>query len=280
MFKVFYTRDVKRMKLRWLGCAGYEIVTEKKTVLYVDPWLTSNTFNAPITVSDIKRADAVLLTHAHFDHAADVPDIINRTKAILIASQEEMDGLNQIERMPKDQLQPVLWDSEVEVKGCKIYVTKAVHLNMAQLAVIYGTNQIQTSGGTRHIINVFRANIKAILSKGFLITTETGLRIWHLGSCVPIPELASYSDILRPQVAIVQVSRNLEKSVGFENVKMIRLKGVGPSIILPHHHMPSGGDVADVNLFTKLVKQTFPEMRVLNPNLGRYYQFKIQYLDL
>ena len=61
------------MKLRWLGCGGYELVTDAGTILYVDPWLTSHAFNAPITADDIKKADAILLTHGHFDHAEDVP---------------------------------------------------------------------------------------------------------------------------------------------------------------------------------------------------------------
>jgi hypothetical protein len=34
---------------------------------------------------------------------------------------------------------------------------------------------------------------------------------------------------------------------------------------------------ADIGLFTKLVHQEFPEVKVINPELGRSYQFELQY---
>jgi L-ascorbate metabolism protein UlaG (beta-lactamase superfamily) len=267
------------MKLRWLGCAGYEIVTDRGTIIYVDPWLTSHTFSAPISVGDIQRADAVLLSHAHFDHALDVPEILNRTGAVLLAGQEEINGLNQIERLPKDQLQPVKWDDTVQVKGCKIYVTKGKHIDLKQLALSLGqSGEINRSS---KIIRQFHEKVKEILPKGFLVTMENGLRLWHLGCCTmpPIHELSTYADALRPQIAVVQVPANLEESVGFETVKMICHGGIGPSIILPHHHDKIFEDspAADVDLFVKRVKQAFPELNVLNPKLGQYYQFQLQY---
>lgn len=285
------------MKLRWLGCAGYEIVTEKNTFLYVDPWLTSH-FNAPISVSDIEKADAVLLTHAHFDHAEDVPEIVKRTEAKLLASQSEIDGLSQIERLPKEQLTPVQWGDTVRVRGCKIYVTKAKHLTSDKLAVVFLGHSISPSsdGGVdlssamaqeipsikeqRKISSKFREKIKEISPKGFIITTENGLRIWHLGSCVPIPELEKYSEEFRPQIAILQVPANLEDSIGLEIVKLICSGGNGPSIILPHHHDKIYEDqptVTNVELFRKHVQKTFPELKVLNPELGRYYHFELKY---
>ncbi|MCW4039050.1 MAG: MBL fold metallo-hydrolase, partial [Candidatus Bathyarchaeota archaeon] len=156
------------MKLRWLGCAGYEIITEQGTVLYVDPWLTSHAFHAPISVSDIKRADAILLTHAHFDHDEDVWEIMKNTGASLLASQQEIDVLNQIERLPKDQLRPVQWEDTVQIQGCKIYVTKAKHVTRAQLEASY-------LGRTRTRIKRPDSEIRAtmeILPKGFCVTTE------------------------------------------------------------------------------------------------------------
>jgi L-ascorbate metabolism protein UlaG (beta-lactamase superfamily) len=265
------------MELRWLGCAGYEIITEQGTVLYVDPWLTSHAFHAPISVSDIKRADAILLTHAHFDHDEDVWEIMKNTGASLLASQQEIDVLNQIERLPKDQLRPVQWEDTVQIQGCKIYVTKAKHVTRAQLEASYlGRARTRSKRPDAEI----RATME-ILPKGFCVTTENGLRLWVLGPCGhTIPETTTYSDALRPQIAVVQVPPALEEAVGVANVKMMYKNGVGPSILLPTHHDKTSEDApieADIDLFTTLVHQIYPEVKILNPKLGQYYQFDLQY---
>jgi L-ascorbate metabolism protein UlaG (beta-lactamase superfamily) len=81
--------------LRWLGVAGIEIVSDKQTLL-IDPYLS----RAPIwksylgriqpdpqAIDKIQRADLILVTHSHFDHLLDVPEIVNRTGARVYGSQ-------------------------------------------------------------------------------------------------------------------------------------------------------------------------------------------------
>jgi L-ascorbate metabolism protein UlaG (beta-lactamase superfamily) len=276
-------RVIEGLKIKYLGCAGYEIITDRGTVFYVDPWLTNHAFHAPITVSDIKRADAILLTHAHGDHDEDVWTIMKNTGAMLLASQEELNVLNEIESLPTGQLQPVQWDDTVHIKGCEIHVTKAVHMSKIHFSqqftgdLMSKLRPLGRSDRERQI----RTEKMNILPKGYFITTETGLRIWILGPCSdPIPETAVYSATLRPQIAVVQVVPNLENAIGFGNAKMLFQKGVGPSIILPTHHDRMQEDIpieADIGLFTTLVHQEFPEVKVINPELGRSYQFELQY---
>ncbi len=265
------------MRLRWLGCAGYEITTERGTVLYVDPWLTSHAFHAPIAVNDIKRADAILLTHAHFDHDEDVWEIMRNTGACLLASPREIEVLNQIEALPNDQLRPVQWDDTVHVQGCQIYVTKAKHVTRDQLEASY-LGRIRTRVPRPDA--AIRARME-ILPKGFCVTTENGLRLWVLGPCGDtIPETATYSEALRPQIAVVQVPPALEEAVGVENVKMLYKHGVGPSILLPTHHDKTSEDApieADIDLFTTCVQRLYPDVTIINPTLGQHYQFGLHY---
>ncbi|HGG05457.1 MAG TPA: metal-dependent hydrolase [Aliiroseovarius sp.] len=63
------------MNIIWLGHSGFRIEIADQ-VLLVDPWLSGN----PVFAEDrrdeaIAGATHILLTHGHFDHASDAPDI-------------------------------------------------------------------------------------------------------------------------------------------------------------------------------------------------------------
>ena len=66
------------MNIIWLGHGSFRIEIGRQ-VLLVDPWLTGN----PMLPEDsheaaTQGATQILLTHAHFDHAADLPDLAKR----------------------------------------------------------------------------------------------------------------------------------------------------------------------------------------------------------
>ena len=71
------------MKIIWLGHGSFRIEIADQ-VLLIDPWLTGN----PVLPEDshdaaIAGATHILLTHAHFDHAADLPDLDQLVAATL-----------------------------------------------------------------------------------------------------------------------------------------------------------------------------------------------------
>jgi len=96
--------------LKYLGTAGWEI-TDGRTVVLVDPYLSrlrrvtpNDTVdpadnrplfdNTAIAQSDtatidahIRRADFVLITHTHYDHALDAPYIASKTGATIIGTE-------------------------------------------------------------------------------------------------------------------------------------------------------------------------------------------------
>lgn len=77
------------MKITWLGHGSFKIEIADQ-VLLLDPWLTGN----PMLSEDqheaaLEGATHILLTHAHFDHVADVLDIA-RKHAIPIVGQYDL----------------------------------------------------------------------------------------------------------------------------------------------------------------------------------------------
>ena len=80
---------------RWLGVAGLELVAQGHTLL-IDPYLTRIPFhrqwlgkvcaNRDQIAAVIHRCDLILVTHAHYDHLLDVPEIMRQTGAMAAGS--------------------------------------------------------------------------------------------------------------------------------------------------------------------------------------------------
>ncbi len=76
------------MEITWMGTAGFSIAT-RGWVFLMDPYLTRNLKAVPVQgmkPSDMDRADAVFISHGHFDHILDVPAIAKKTGAKVFCS--------------------------------------------------------------------------------------------------------------------------------------------------------------------------------------------------
>lgn len=87
------------MKIIWLGHGSFRIEIAGQ-VLLVDPWLTGN----PMLPEDqhdaaVEGATHVLLTHAHFDHAADLPGLPKRLGIPLVGQYDLMSYWEEAEAM-------------------------------------------------------------------------------------------------------------------------------------------------------------------------------------
>ncbi|MEO1380977.1 MAG: metal-dependent hydrolase, partial [Pseudomonadota bacterium] len=78
------------MKIIWLGHGSFRLEIADQ-VLLIDPWLTGN----PVLPEDSHEAATagithILLTHAHFDHAADLPDLGKKLDAPIVGQFDLM----------------------------------------------------------------------------------------------------------------------------------------------------------------------------------------------
>ncbi len=77
------------MKIIWLGHGSFRIEIADQ-VLLIDPWLTGNPVLPEDSHAEATRdATHILLTHAHFDHAADLPDLA-KTLDIPVVGQYDL----------------------------------------------------------------------------------------------------------------------------------------------------------------------------------------------
>src|SRR5215467_2507430 len=93
------------VRVTYLGTNGYQFEF-KGHALLVDPYfsrvdLLSVALGSRIEPDDLRindalrrlapKADAILVTHGHFDHLLDVPVVMAKTRACLIASSSSVD---------------------------------------------------------------------------------------------------------------------------------------------------------------------------------------------
>lgn len=99
------------MEITWLGAAGF-IIHAGRGIFLMDPYLSRNSKATPVQPlkpSDIHQADAIFISHGHFDHLMDTAVIAQKTGARVFCSDTaattlERSGLsqNQIEKITED----------------------------------------------------------------------------------------------------------------------------------------------------------------------------------
>jgi ADP-ribose pyrophosphatase YjhB (NUDIX family) len=148
--------DTTTSRLTWLGHATFRIETSEGKVLYIDPWLKENPA-CPDAEKEAPAMDAILLTHAHFDHIGDTVELARKYQPQVIANHETSmwlasQGVENAVGMNKG--------GTVDVAGCRATMVSADHSCGLQDGeqLLYGGE-----------------------ASGFVLTLPDGFRVYHAG---------------------------------------------------------------------------------------------------
>jgi L-ascorbate metabolism protein UlaG (beta-lactamase superfamily) len=130
--------EINAHYFRWLGVGGIELKGPHQTVL-IDPYLSRiPLWNLLIghvrprrdAVREcISEADAVLVTHSHFDHVMDVPFIARQTGANIYGSSNTC-RLARISNVATEQIHEIRAGDSIELDSFRIRVLPAGHVKL------------------------------------------------------------------------------------------------------------------------------------------------------
>jgi L-ascorbate metabolism protein UlaG (beta-lactamase superfamily) len=191
-------------EITWLGHSTFLLQTGGARIL-IEPW-TFNNPACPDTLKDPGPLDAILVSHAHFDHIGDAIELGRSTGAEIVSIVEisrwlSSKGLKNLTELNKG--------GSVEVAGCRVHMTHAVHS-----CGITDGDQILYGGE----------------AAGFVIELPDGFNLYHAGDTAVFGDMALIRKLLAPDWALLPVGDHytMGPPSAAEAVRLLGVKTVVP----------------------------------------------------
>jgi L-ascorbate metabolism protein UlaG (beta-lactamase superfamily) len=272
-------KDDDTAVLRWLGTANYEISYRGQVFLF-DTYYNRKARSVPIgfTAEQVKRADAIFIGHAHFDHIADVGPVARQTKAPVVGAPITIETAIKL-GVPADKTMTVKGGETLKFGDVTVDVALAHHSQAPKglqdlLHKIYAVELRPDTPEEAALTKAVRARgtfAPEVRTKGTMaygLTFPNGFKVLVLDSAGPVTDgdRALAQKLGRPDIAIIgyQAHAVAEAQIAatFPLIKLFN-----PHLYLPAHHDASFGSWIDLGLsplFTKL-RDEMPDTAFLSP---------------
>jgi hypothetical protein len=272
-------KDDDRMVLRWLANANYEISYRGQVFLF-DTYFNRKARNRPVgfTAEQVRRADAIFVGHAHFDHISDVAPVQRQTGAPVVGAPITVATAVKL-GVPADKTISVKGGETLKFGDTTIDIALAHHSQPAAgiqqaLAALYKLEYGPDLPEEEAVTKAVRERgtfVPEVASQGtiaFGLTFPNGFKVVVLDSAGPVTDgdrqLAQ--KLGRADIAIIGYQAHAvgERQAG-ETFPLVKL--FNPRLYLPSHHDASFGSWLDLGLepLFERIRDEMPETRFLAP---------------
>lgn len=255
------------MRLTWYGAAGFRCETGGQ-VLLIDPYLSRNRAAWPplaIRPDDV-AGSAIFLSHGHFDHASDVPQIAGRAGVPVYCSRQvartlRRQGLD--ERQITIARQGQVFDLGAVQARC--LHSKHIRFDLRLLASTLARSLSRLIELLPLLLNWPQGQV---LAWRFTLGAEGNRIVQHLGSagCTE-KELARLERMGTPDVLMVPLQ-------GHSHICRIAahiVERLKPRAAIPHHHdnfYPPISQAVDIAPFVEALSRNTPPVEVIHLPIG------------
>ena len=248
------------LSIRWLGTTNFEIVYRDQ-VLLLDTYYDRGPRNRPIGFAsrDVKRANAIFIGHAHYDHMSEAAQVASQTGAKVIGASTVTETAVAM-GLPADQTVTVRGGETLKYKGYTVEAILAQHSSLASEVLSAFRGAITTAVGAATAEEA--AAEEAISKRGtfdpkvitegtiaYLFTFDNGLKLIFRDSAGPITdaERAVMRRVGKTDVAIVgYIGQYVAKRQIASTLPIIQL--YNPGLYLPGHHDEIAGTFVDIGV--------------------------------
>jgi L-ascorbate metabolism protein UlaG (beta-lactamase superfamily) len=265
---------------RWLGVAGIELRVGEQ-VLVIDPFFTRPPFwrlwfgrvspDHDLVREKVPRCDYVLVTHAHFDHLMDVPDVVLNTGALALGSPNTCRLLVAC-GVAEDRVRQIGVGDALELGAFRVEVLPAEHIRVPGFAA----GPLPSNPQPQRL-----RDYRMDECYSFLIEVE-GLRLLDWRSVkaepsAPADVLFVGSEMARAQYELLlpAVRPRLVIPVHWDDLFRPLTKPIRPWFEPPRLAFPPLRRV-NLDAFGRTVKRITPRARVLVPGIFRTYDLRAE----
>jgi L-ascorbate metabolism protein UlaG (beta-lactamase superfamily) len=242
--------DPHTLAVRWTGFSNFELAYKGKIIL-LDAYFDRGSNYVPLGFAavDVKKADAILIGHAHFDHMSDAASVGIRTGAVIVGAPVTTEKLK-TQSVPEAQIRTVTGKGDELLKFDGFTVQPILARHGEPDKHITEVMETALNALTPKRSAAQQAEDKAIMDRGtfdprvigegtiaYLITLDDGFRIVYRDSAGRITEQekAAMQSLPGVDLALVAVSADylnpLGAKVAVEYERLYR-----PDVYMPAHH--------------------------------------------